>query len=147
MNSRSDTPSPLKDRRILIIDGDPASAKLIQAVLEGEGCHLRVASTGKEALIAVLAFRPELILIELAVSDLTGLDLVRLVKGDVSTSATVIVAVTALNGPETRRRALEAGCADYVRKPIAALTFAARLKSLLGQALGSDTTSNRGIDE
>lgn len=122
----------LKGLRVLVIDGDLASAKLIQAVLDDEGCDMRIASAGKEALVAVLAFKPELILIELVLSELEGLDFVRLVKGNVATSATTIVAVTALNGPETRRLALEAGCADYVRKPISALTFAARLKSLLG---------------
>ena len=137
----------LKGLRILIVDPDAPSAKLIQAVLEDEGCELRVATNGKEALIAVMEFRPGLILVELVLPDLSGLDLVRLLKGDPSTTATTIVAVTASNGPERRRLALEAGCTDYVRKPIDALTFTARLKSLLGRPLGSSNpTARRGAD-
>jgi two-component system OmpR family response regulator len=135
----------LEGLRILVIDPDAPSAKLIQAVLEDEGCQLRIASNGKEALIAVMHFRPELVLLELVLSDLAGLDFVRLLKSDPSTLATTIVAVTASNGPETRRLALEAGCADYVRKPIDALSFTARLKSLSGKPLVASNTK-RGFD-
>jgi DNA-binding response OmpR family regulator len=129
--------------RILIVDGDAPSAKLIEAVLEPERCHLRVARTAKEALIAVMEFRPELMLVELSMPDLPGLDLIRLLKADTSTAAMTIVAVTASNGPETQRLASLAGCADYIRKPIDVLTFAARLKSVLGTLFGPSITASK----
>lgn len=136
---------PLQGLRILLVDPDALSTKLIQVILEDEDCELRVAVNAQEALVAIMNFRPGLILLELVLSDLPGLDLVRLLKGEPSTATTPIVAVTAANGPETRRLALEAGCIDYVRKPIDALAFRARLSSLLGKPLGTPI-ANRGLD-
>lgn len=136
---------PLQGLRILVVDPDGPSAKLINVILEDEGCEVRVATNAKEALVAVMNFRPGLILQELVLSDLPGLELVRLLKSDPSMRATAIVAVTASNGPETRRLALEAGCAEYIRKPIDALAFTARLKAILGEPLAS-FHAKRGVD-
>jgi DNA-binding response OmpR family regulator len=148
---RANMPSPenenssLRGLRILMVDPDGPSAKLINAILEDEGCELRVATNAKEALIAVMNFRPGLILLELVLADLPGLELVRLLKSEPSMVATTIVAVTASNGPETRRLALEAGCAEYMRKPIDALAFTARLKTILGKPFAS-SNAKRGIE-
>lgn len=145
-DSRHAAPSP-KDIRILIIDSDPPSRRLMQAVLEQEGCELRSASSGREALALVGEYRPTLVLLELVLPDVSGIELVRRLKSDALTRNAVIVAVTALNGPETQRAALEAGCADYIRKPIDALSFAARLLSHLGRHVESAKSTAEGGSE
>lgn len=135
MGSGTAGESCLKNIRILVVDGDQPSAKLVQAVLEHEGCELRTAENGKDALALALSFRPHLVLTELVLNDLRGLDLIRMIRADAALSNAVIVAVTASNGPETKRRVLEAGGGGYIRKPIDALSFAAQLASHLGRTL------------
>ena len=137
-----DGSSPLQDIRILIVDSDPPSARLLQAVLEQEGCVFQVATQGAEALTAVSEFGPNLVLLELVLPDMPGLDLVRALKASPAASNVVMLAVTASNGPETRRLALEAGCVDYVRKPIDALSFTARLAMHLGKHVESAGATN-----
>jgi len=98
-----------------------------------------------KAIAVARDFPPEIVLLELVLPDLEGLDVVRVLKADAATRNAVIVAVTASNGPETRPLVLEAGCRDYVRKPIDALLFSARLKSHLGRKVEpSKPASERG---
>jgi len=125
----------LRGAPILIVDSDGPSGRLICAILEDEGCELRVATSGAEALVMVEQRMPRIVLVELKQPDMDGLELVRALKSRCSPWNIVIVAVTTSNGAETKRLALEAGCTDYVRKPIDALSFAARLQSLLGRQL------------
>jgi CheY-like chemotaxis protein len=125
----------LKDIRILVVDGDAPSAKLIRAVLEHEGCEIEAVQTAKEAQALARSFQPHLVLTELVLSDLTGLELIQLFRSDASLGNAVIVAVTASNGPETKRRVLEAGGGGYIRKPIDALSFASQLASHVGRIL------------
>lgn len=134
----------LKDLRILVVDEDQPSAKLVQAVLEHEGCELRIAANGMDALALAPSFRPHLVLTELVFEGLSGLDLIARFKADPALVNAVIVAVTASNGPETKRRVLEAGGAGYIRKPIDALSFAAQLASHLGRTVEPRFTDERG---
>lgn len=147
MSGPEGTAPLLKDLRILVIDSDGPSARLICAILEDEGCALRIASNGHEALEMVEELKPTLVVTELLLPDFDGLALVRALKGHPLTSNAPILAVTASNGPETRRSALEAGCTDYVRKPIDALSFTARLKSLLGRHVESSRSTCEGGPE
>lgn len=149
MNSELERVSPpLQGLQILVVDADAPSTRLIQAVLEDQGCALRVAATGQIALAMSGEVKPDIVLLELTLPDVSGFELVRLLKGNAATSNAVIVAVTASNGPETRRAVLEAGCTDYVRKPIDVLTFSARLQSYLGRPVESaGATSGRGADQ
>lgn len=134
----------LKSVRILVVDGDRPSAKLIQAVLEQEGCQLRVAESAKDALELGRSFEPHLVLTELVLKDLSGADLLKLFRADPSLRNAVIVAVTASNGPETKRLVLEVGGGGYIRKPIDALSFAAELASHLGRHVESARFTDEG---
>ena len=87
-------------------------------LLLGEGYDVRTAGDAEEALAVLATFRPRLILMDLQLPGMDGLELTRRLKADPATRDIVIVALTAyaMKGDEERARA--AGCDGYVTKPI-----------------------------
>jgi len=117
---------------VLIVEDDPASAKLVAVLLAGEGFHTRITRSAEEALEAIDAALPDVIVLDLVLPLMSGLLLTKLLKARDTTRHIPIIAVTAFNGDEARRIALAAGCDAYVRKPIDAMSFAQLLKSHMG---------------
>ncbi|MEO6953882.1 MAG: response regulator [Polyangia bacterium] len=111
------------DLPILIVEDDPAGAKLLAVVLADEGCPVRVAHTAEEALLILRSYRPRAILLDLVLPTMSGVMLAGLVRQDPVHHDVPIIAVTSLNGAMGERIALEAGCTAYVRKPVDALEF------------------------
>jgi DNA-binding response OmpR family regulator len=114
----------------LIIDSDEPSVKLARTVLEADGWRVTDAPGGELSHALLAASRPDLIIWALGPPIEIGLKAVRetcaLVRG------VPIVAVTALNGPESEHRMLRAGCAGYISKPIDVSTFSSQLRAYLG---------------
>jgi CheY-like chemotaxis protein len=108
----------LKDVSILIVEDDPTNAKMLRVALAHEGCDVRVAASAEEALRVLAVFKPRLILLDLILPQMSGLLLAQELKAAPSTRDIVLIAVSAFNGPETRRVAKEAGCHAYLRKPL-----------------------------
>jgi CheY-like chemotaxis protein len=123
----------LKGVPVLIVEDDPASAKLMAIVVGGEGGEVRVARTAEEALVTLSSFRPLLIVLDLVLPVMSGLLLLQRLKADPELCNIVVIAVTALDGPEVERVAREAGCAAYVLKPIDPLSFPELLLAHLGE--------------
>jgi CheY-like chemotaxis protein len=117
---------------VLIVEDDPLSAKLTSIVLASEGAIVRIATSAEEALDTLREFLPRLIVLDLVLPRMGGLLFAKAVKADDRHRDAFIVAVTAINGPETRRIAEESGCDGYVRKPIETETFARTLAIYLG---------------
>ena len=113
-------PAPVS---VLVVDDDPASVKLMSVVLEAEGYEVRTASSAEEAGAVLLTFRPRLMTLDLLLPLMSGLDFAQRLKANPDTRDVVIVAVTVFDGPHSESRALAAGCAAYVRKPIDPLAF------------------------
>jgi len=103
--------------RILIVDDDPVNVRLTRALLQREGYEVRVASDGRQALAASSAFKPQLVLTDIQLPFLDGLELTRRLKADPSTNATII-ALTAYAIKGDEERAVEAGCDAYLTKPV-----------------------------
>lgn len=116
---------------ILIVDDHPINLKLVRVLLECEHHQVRAASDAAEALEVLRTFRPRLILMDIQLPDLDGLELTRRLKRDPATAAIPIVAVTAyaMKGDEEKMRA--AGCAAYVAKPIDTRALCALVARLL----------------
>lgn len=123
----------LKDLAVLIVDDDQPSAKLLSVVLSGEGCRIRVAPSAEEALAVLHSFQPQVIIIDLILPLMSGLLLAQRLKAEPATQDAVLIAVTAFNGPQAQRVALEAGFAAYVRKPIDPLSFARLVQAHVGE--------------
>jgi two-component system cell cycle response regulator DivK len=103
---------------ILIVDDNPANVALISFVLTNKGFEIRTATHAAEALAVLDAFRPRLILMDVQLPGMDGLELTRRLKADPRTRHIVIIALTAyaMKGDEDRAR--EAGCDGYLSKPI-----------------------------
>jgi len=103
---------------ILIIDDNATNLKLARVVLAGEGYMVRTANDAEEALRVMESFTPRLILMDIQLPGIDGLELTRRLKSDPDNQGIVIVALTAyaMKGDEEKARA--AGCDGYVTKPI-----------------------------
>jgi CheY-like chemotaxis protein len=120
--------------RILVVDDNPANLKLIEFLLDGEGYEVRTASDAERALSALREFEPRLILMDLQLPGMSGLDLTRRLKTDPATQGIVILALTAFAMKGDEQRALDAGCDGYVAKPIDVETLPALIAQHLEEA-------------
>jgi two-component system, cell cycle response regulator DivK len=104
--------------RILIIDDNPQNLKLARVILVAAGYEVRTAADAEEAIETLSTFVPRLILMDLQLPGMDGLELTRRLKADPERSAIVILALTAyaMKGDEDKARA--AGCDGYITKPI-----------------------------
>ncbi len=104
--------------RILIIEDNMDNYELVRFFLERYGYETFLAATGAEGVQAALKQLPDLALVDLALPLMDGWDVSRRIKSDPRTAHIPLIAVTARTQLIDRQRALEAGCEDYIPKPI-----------------------------
>src|SRR5580704_5728680 len=111
-------PTSSATKRILVVEDNELNMKLLNDVLEAHGYS--VLSTGEGAVAVAWArqYRPDLILMDLQLPDMSGLEVTRQLKADADTRDIPIVAVTAFAMAGDERKALEHGCDAYIAKPI-----------------------------
>lgn len=119
---------------ILIVDDNPLNLKLARVVLSLEGFDVRTATDAEEALLLLKDVHPHLILMDIQLPGLDGLELTRRLKGDPATRDIIIVAITAYAMKGDDERALSAGCDGYISKPINTQTLPATVTSYLDGA-------------
>ncbi len=106
------------DYLVLIGEDEPDNQVILQTVVESlVGVRAEVAGDGLAVLASVERERPRMILLDLMMPGLDGLQVTRHLKGDPLTAAIPIVAVSAMARPDDREAALAAGCDAFVRKP------------------------------
>jgi len=103
---------------ILIVDDNEQNLKLARVILVTEGYDVRTAGDAEEALTVLEAFTPRLILMDLQLPGMDGLELTRRLKADPVRQAIVVIALTAYAMKGDAEKARAAGCDDYVTKPI-----------------------------
>ena len=103
---------------IVVVDDNPINLKLLRVLLAGEGYEVRTAQDAEEAMALLQNFRPRVILMDLQLPGMDGLELTRRLKAAPETRDVVIIAVTSYAMKGDHEKALEAGCDDYVTKPI-----------------------------
>jgi CheY-like chemotaxis protein len=130
--------------RVLVVDADLSSAKHLSQLIRGEGADVHVVHSAEEALPILYGKRPRAVVLDLVLPRMSGLLLVQLIKAEPWGRDIVILAVTAINGPEGERVALDAGCAAYIRKPVNAQDFVRTWRTELERAQGTATTDRRG---
>jgi len=116
---------------VLIIEDEEASAKLIASTLETHGYETRIAGSAEEAMAAMAPIRPRAIVLDLVLPRLSGLVLAERLKDDPATRDIPIIATSPFSAQDAAHIAREAGCADYVRKPIDPESFARLLREHL----------------
>jgi len=104
---------------VLVVDDNRSSRFLLPALIGRLGPHdVRVAGSGEEALVVLEAFVADLILLDLGLPDMSGIELARIVRGNESFAKTRIVALTGYDGKEARGAADEIGIDSYHVKPV-----------------------------
>jgi CheY-like chemotaxis protein len=120
--------------QILIVDDNLINLKLSRVLLSLEGYEVRTAADAVEALKVLQGFRPRLILMDLQMPGMDGLELTRKLKADPSHAHILIIAITAYAMKGDQEKALAAGCDAYVPKPIDTAMLPKVVRSLLGRA-------------
>jgi len=120
--------------RILIVEDDPDIAELVARYLEKAGFVTERAASGREALKAIAAKAPGLLVLDLMLPHVDGLEVCRIVRGNDATAAIPIIMLTARTEESERIVGLELGADDYLAKPFSPNELVARVRALLRRA-------------
>ena len=121
----------MSEKSILIVEDEPMLREAFRLMLEGAGYRVHEAGSGAEALATVGTVKPSLVLLDLGLPDMSGLDVARMIKSDDGTKDTVLVALTGRVGAAEKQACLDAGCREYFSKPLSPREFLRRLPDLL----------------
>ena len=121
------TPAPY----ILVVDDDWMNREVLEVYLSNAGYDVGLAHSGEKALEMAYAHPPDLVLLDVRMSGISGYDVCRALKQDPRTRFTPVVMVTALAADEDKLPAIEAGADDFITKPFNSLMMLTRVKSLL----------------
>ena len=115
-------------QRILVVDDDASLAEMLTIVLRGEGFDTAVIGDGTQALTAVRELRPDLVLLDLMLPGMNGIDVCRVLRAD---SGVPIVMLTAKTDTVDVVLGLESGADDYISKPFKPKELVARVRARL----------------
>ncbi len=127
-------PGHQPDATILIVDDEPAIREMVGFALERAGFRWLEAADAAQAQVVIADQRPDLVLLDWMLPDLSGIHLARRLKREELTAALPIIMLTARGEEEDRVRGLEVGADDYVTKPFSPRELIARIKAVLRRA-------------
>ena len=129
--------------RVLVVDDIEQNRKLLSDKLRNEYFHVITAVDGEDAIDKALAEEPDVILMDIMMPKLNGVDACRRLKTDARTEHIPIVLVTALNEREDRLRGLGAGADDFLTKPVNDLQLLSRVRALTKYKMVADELRKR----
>ncbi len=115
-------------KRVLLVDDEPKIAEVLRAYLEREGFQVLTAVTGRQAIERVNASNPELVILDLNLPDVDGLEVCRTIR---KASSVPIIMLTGRGEEVDKIVGLEVGADDYITKPFSAREVVARVKAVL----------------
>ncbi len=118
-------------KRILVVDDNEQTLQLIGYILRGQGYDVLNATSGMDALRLAATDRPDLLVLDLMMPDMDGIEVCRRLRGDAKLSQLPIVMLTAKAHPSERAEGLRAGADDYITKPVDPVDLAVRVKAAL----------------
>jgi CheY-like chemotaxis protein len=119
-------------KKILLVDDSSTILMMERALLEGEPYALLSARSGQEAVTTAMAERPNLILMDVVMPGMDGIEACRRLRAEAATREIPIILVTTRSSPELVERGFESGCNDYIIKPFDGVELRAKIASFLG---------------
>src|SRR4030042_1092985 len=133
----------MKDKPvILVVDDQPQNIELLEAHLVPQGYEIIKAANGEEALEKLSGNQTDLILLDVMMPGRDGFEVTRRIRQDANNRLLPIILVTALRETEDRVKGIEAGCDDFISKPVDKMDLLARVQSLLKVKDYNDLMSN-----
>jgi chemosensory pili system protein ChpA (sensor histidine kinase/response regulator) len=123
---------------VLIVEDDPDLLRFAEVALGMDGYAVQVATDGEQAMAMVRARRPDLVVLDLRLPLADGWQVLSFLQSDAVQPAVPVVVLTATAGPRERDRALAAGVADYLVKPVSADKLLDAVARVLGITRPSD---------
>jgi two-component system cell cycle response regulator DivK len=117
---------------ILIVEDNELNLKLLNDILEFQGYEIVATGLGGAALELARQHQPGLILLDMQLPDISGLDVAQQLKGDEHTRMIPIIGVTAFAMPGDQRKVLDSGCDFYVAKPLKIIELLELVKRIIG---------------
>ena len=117
--------------RVLVVDDDHRNVRLMESILKAEGYDILKAFDGQEALDLIEGQIPDLVLLDVMMPRMNGIELCRRLRARHATRLLPIIMVTALNAQEDKVHALETGADDFLSKPINRMVLLAKVRSIL----------------
>jgi DNA-binding response OmpR family regulator len=108
----------IKTRRVLFVDDDAALGKMFADFLTASGYHARTSETGSQALQQLGEFQPHLVVLDIGLPDISGLEILRQIKTNPSTRDIAVILITGTSGLEMKIEGFQTGANDYLSKPI-----------------------------
>lgn len=135
----------MKPKRILVLDDEPDVTELLQYKLEQENYVVAVLNDPLEFVSKVREFEPDLMILDIMMPELNGLQLCRISRSDPAMKAIPIIFLTAKGEVEDRVKGLETGADDYISKPFNTKELLIRVSNIIGrrQRESASTTSAR----
>ncbi|MGB3167141.1 MAG: response regulator [Alteraurantiacibacter sp.] len=118
-------------KRILVVEDNDLNRKLFCDVLQAGGFAVEPVADGKLAIEAARGFHPNLVVMDIQLQDVSGLDLIALLKDDSELSDVPVLAVTAYAGKGDEERIRDSGAEGYLSKPVSIGPFMAAVRGLM----------------
>ena len=118
-------------RKVLVVEDNELNLRLFCDLLRAHDCHVEGVRDGREALDAARAFGPDLVIMDIQMPHVTGIELMEAIRADERLCATPIMAVTAYAGKADEERARAAGADAYISKPISLMRFVEAVEGLM----------------
>jgi DNA-binding response OmpR family regulator len=130
--------------RVLVVEDDPDIAQLVARYLEKSGFSVELLANGRDALAAIAAHAPDVLVLDLMLPQVDGLEICRVVRGSAATAAIPIIMLTARAEESDRIVGLEIGADDYLAKPFSPNELVARVRALVRRAQRAAPASAHG---
>ena len=121
-------------KTILIVEDNELNLKLFRDIIEANNYKTLETKEGLQAITLIREHRPDLILMDIQLPEISGLDVTRRIKAERDIASIPIIAVTAFAMRDDEEKILQAGCEAYLSKPISIDNFVATIKKFIGDA-------------